>query len=243
MKIAVAGGTGVVGKYVVELANAAGYEVLSLSRSQGVDLTNDTNINLSGVDAVIDVSGTKTISSQKAKTFFEKTTSNLLKAEAAAGVKHHIALSIVGASKAPYGYYAGKALQEELVAKGEIPWSILCTTQFFEFAEQNLVNIGNFKIIPKMVSQPIAAQTVAKQLLKLVEAGPQRDIATIAGLEQMKMAKVLDSIAKVKAKSFKIIEMPLPNRFGKALFDGSILPDQETVLIRPALDEWLRIKK
>src|SRR5690606_34015377 len=108
-----------------------GHDILVLSRSEGVDLVSGSGVDLTDVDAVIDASGP---SGGDSRLFFEAATNTLLSAGAAAGVKHHVALSIVGAAKHPHGYYAGKALQEQLVERGRVPWTVVRTTQFFEFA-------------------------------------------------------------------------------------------------------------
>src|SRR5690606_32273907 len=125
MRIAVAGGTGVVGRHVVDVARDTGNEVVILSRFAGVDLLTSTGLarRLDGVDAVIDVTSILTQSGPKSRAFFSIVTTNLLEAERAAGIGHHVALSIVGSDQAPFGYYAGKAAQEELVSRGETPWT------------------------------------------------------------------------------------------------------------------------
>ena len=167
MRIAIAGATGTVGAHTVRFAAAAGHDVLQLARSNGVDLLTGRGLDLEGVDVVIDVSGPR--GGTSSKQFFASATEQLLSAEARCGVAHHIALSIVGAAKAPFGYYGGKALQEQLVTEAAVPWTILRATQFFEFAEQNVKKIGRFAIAPKMLSQPLAATAVADALVRLAE--------------------------------------------------------------------------
>src|SRR5690606_28447067 len=103
-------------------------------------------------------------------------------AEAAAGVGHHVALSIVGVDRAPYGYYAGKALQERLVTEGEVPWTILCATQFHEFAGQiyGQVKLGPIVVVPVMRSQPVAAREVAERLVELATDAPAGRVPDLA---------------------------------------------------------------
>ncbi|MEU3473853.1 NAD(P)H-binding protein [Rhodococcus sp. NPDC006774] len=138
MKLAVAGGTGTVGVHVVEVARQRGHEVVVLSRSAGVDLVSGSGLSdaLAGVDAVVDVASTQTISAKESMSFFAAVTRNLLTAEGAAGVGHHVALSIVGIDRAPHSYYAGKVEQERIIRAGTVPWTILRATQFHEFAGQ-----------------------------------------------------------------------------------------------------------
>ena len=136
MRIAIAGGTGTVGRHVVAAARATGHDPLILSRAAGVDLMTATGLadRLDGVDAVIDVSATSSLSAKKAIRFFGTVTGNLLAAERAADVPRHIALSIIGAAQGNSRYYAGKALQEQKVMDSGTGWSMLRTTQFHEFA-------------------------------------------------------------------------------------------------------------
>lgn len=239
MKIAIAGGTGVVGRYLVRLAEEAGHRVLVLSRSRGVDLATGRGLDLAGVDVVVDVSGPATTSAAKSRAFFGAVTGNLLRAEPLAGVEHHVALSIVGAAAAPRGYYSGKALQERLVAEGDRPWTILRATQFFEFAEQNAVAVGPWRLLPRMRSRPVAAMTVAERLLSLAEGGPAGNAADLAGPAELGIAEVLRAIGSARGESRRILEVPLPGGFGRALRDGSILPGPEAEIAGPTFEEWI----
>ena len=123
MNIAVAGGTGTVGRHVVTIARGRGHRVVSLSRAEGVDLVSGSGLAeaLGGVDTVIDVANTQTLNGKKSVDFFTAVTGNMLRAGTAAGVRHHVALSIVGADKASAGYYAGKLAQENLVSNAGFP--------------------------------------------------------------------------------------------------------------------------
>lgn len=237
MRIAIAGGTGLVGSHVVRLAEAAGHEVRVLSRSTGVDLVNGGGLDLTGVDAVIDVTGPSGLSSVK---FFETVTGNLLRAGASASVKQHVALSIVGAAGAPYGYYRGKAAQERMVAAGEVPWTILRATQFFEFALNTALRLGPLVVVPAMRSQPVAAASVAERLLEVVEGGPAGNAPDIAGPQELRMAEVARATLAARGENRRVLEVPMPGGFGRALRNGGILPGPDAQLIGPELAEWLR---
>ncbi len=167
MRIAVAGGAGTVGHYIVEQATTAGHDVVVLSRSNGVDLVTGDGARaaIDGADAVIDVASIQTLSATASRKFFGTVTEKLLAAARGADV-HHVALSIVGAAQAPAGYYAGKLLQEQLVAASAGHWSILRATQFHEFAVQVLAQakILGAHLVPRMRSQPVAASEVAAAL-------------------------------------------------------------------------------
>lgn len=240
MKIAVAGGTGAVGRHVVRLAEAAGHEVLVMSRGNGVDLEAGTGIDLTGVDTVIDVCATHDISAKRSREFFGGTTENLLRAGQDAGVKHHVALSIVGAVAHPHGYYAGKALQEQLVATGKVPWTILRATQFFDFAYQVAIKMGPLVLVPAMRSQPLAAEDVAKRLVEIAEAGPQGNARDIAGPREERMANLTRSWWAQRGERGRIVEFPLPGGFGRALRTGGVLPGPDADLSTQTFGEWLR---
>lgn len=239
MRMAVAGGTGIVGAHVVRLAEASGHEVRVLSRASGVDLVTGQGLDLAGVEAVIDVSGPSTTSAAKSRAFFKATTAQLLRAEQDAGVPHHLALSIVGATGAPHGYYAGKALQEQLVATGAIPWTMLRATQFFEFAEQKAVRLGSWAVVPAMQSQPVAAVTVAERLVRLAEVDPAGDAPELAGPEELRIAQVARAVFEHRGERRRVVEVALPGGFGQALRDGSILPGPGAEHAGPTLAQWL----
>ncbi|WP_205879374.1 SDR family oxidoreductase [Leucobacter triazinivorans] len=239
MRIAIAGGTGTVGAHAVRLAEEAGHETIVLSRANGVDLVLGRGLDLTGVDAVIDVSGTSTTSASKATGFFEAVTSTLHRAEREAGVGHHVALSIVGAAAAPHGYYAGKAAQERAVAAGPVPWTILRATQFFEFAEQVAVPLGAWRIVPAMRSQPVAAASVAARLVRLAEHAPAGDAPDLAGPAEMRMAELLRRVSAARGRPARVIELPLPGGFGRALRNGAVLPGPDAQLDGVSVDEWL----
>ena len=241
MRIAVAGGTGVVGAHTVRIARERGHEAVVLSRSTGVDLVTGSGLDLTGVDAVIDVSGATTVSAKAAREFFRSATEHLFAAEKRAGVGHHIALSIVGAATHPFGYYAGKALQEELVAAGPVPGSILRATQFYEFAAQNAVRIGPIVMLPRMRSQPVAAASVAGELVRLAEEGPAEGdrISELAGPREVRMAELLREIRDFRGERGRVFEFPLPGRFGRALASGGLLPGPEARRDPVTLATWL----
>lgn len=239
MKLAIAGGTGTVGTLVTDEAHRAGHTTTVLSRSHGVDLTTGEGLDLTGVDAVIDVTGVQASSSEESRGFFGTVTRTLLQAEQRAGVKHHLALSIIGAAQSPHGYYAGKALQEELVMQGEVPWTVLRTTQFFEFAEQMSTGMGPITIIPRVISQPVAASSVASRLVALAEAGASQRVHELAGPARMRMAELLRMILKSRGEAGPVVEFRLPGKFGTMLRSGLLLPGPEVELDTVTVAEWL----
>lgn len=239
MIIAIAGATGVVGAQASDYATSQGHAVKPLSRSHGVDLQTGAGLDLTGVDAVIDCSGPNTISAKQSKNFFAAVTNNLLSAAATSGVQHFVPLSIVGAATAPYGYYAGKALQEELVAAGSVPYTLVRATQFFEFAEQKVIKLGSLRLMPTIKAQPIAAATVGKFLVDTAIGEPTNSAVDIAGLEPHSMVDVFNQVQAHRGYTRKAKEFNLPGAFGRSLRDGSILPGPDAQLLGPTLDQWL----
>jgi uncharacterized protein YbjT (DUF2867 family) len=244
VKIAVAGGTGAVGRHVVDRVRELGHEPLVLTRSAGHDLVTGAGLAaaLAGVDAVVDVASVQTQSAEKSRAFFGSVTRNLLAAEAAAGVRHHIALSIVGSDRAPEGYYAGKALQEQLVEAGAVPWTILRATQFFEFPAQMLgqTTFGPVALIPTTRSQPVAAREVAARLVDLAVDAPAGRARDLAGPREERMADLARRWLRANGKRTRVVEFPLPGTFGRALRDGTLLPAAGAAdLGTQTFDEWL----
>lgn len=245
MRIALAGGTGVVGRHVDRLARERGHEVVVLARSRGIDLVSGEGLNLAAVNVVIDVTGPGRDERGGAAQFFERVTTNLLNAEEDAGVEHHVALSIIGAATINAGYYAGKRVQEDLVAAGPTEWTILRATQFFEFAEQMAQPMGPWVVSPKVRSRPIAAASVAAELLRLAEAAVLHGdldafgVHEIAGPQERAIADLLRELMGARADTRRVLELPLPGRFGKGLRDGSILPGPAAKLDGVTFEEWL----
>lgn len=249
MRIALAGGTGVVGRHVERLAQAAGHDVVTLARSRGIDIVTGEGLNLAAVDVVIDVSGPSAGERGGPVEFFERATTNLLNAEEDAGVGHHIALSIVGAARVNAGYYAGKRVQEDLVAAGLTEWTILRATQFFDFAEQVAKPFGSWAVVPKVRSQPVAAESVAAELLRLAHAAvvelqlDAHGVHEIAGPQERRIVDLLRERMGARGDARRVIEVPLPGRFGRGLRDGSILPGPGVKLDEVTFEDWLETQR
>ncbi len=183
MRIAVAGGTGLIGTMVVEALRANGDVPVVLARSAGVDLTTGEGLaeRLAGAAAVIDVTNVRAMSGKKSAAFFTAATASLLDAGARAGVGHHVVLSIVGVDRLDLGYYHGKRRQEELALAGPVPATVLRATQFHEFASQMLAARGPFALAPKMACQPVAAREVADALARIAGLAAMRPGARTGG--------------------------------------------------------------
>lgn len=243
MRIAVAGGTGTVGRHVVAVGRERGHDILVLSRATGADLVAGTNLDriLIGADAVIDVTSIATQSARASREFFGTVTGNLLDAEQRTGVGHHLALSIVGSDRAPFGYYAGKAEQEQRVRAGRVPWTILRATQFHEFAAQlyERFHVGPVALVPTMHAQPVAAKEVAARLLDLAESGPAAQTTDLGGPEKLRMVDMVRAYLETTERRARVWEVPLPGGFGRAMRDGTILPSADADHGTQTFAQWV----
>jgi uncharacterized protein YbjT (DUF2867 family) len=227
MKVAVAGGTGCVGTYVVAAVRARGDEPVVLARSTGVDITTGVGLDeaLQGVSAVIDVSNVATLSRSASIGFFEAATGHLIESGQRAGVSHHIALSIIGIDRVDSGYYAGKRRQEERVLSGPIPATVLRATQFHEFAAQ-VVDRGRgpVALVPRMRTQPIAAREVAEALSALTSAAPVGLAAELAGPQVLELTDLASQLLHARGSRRLVVPIRVPGKAGRAMASGALLP-------------------
>ncbi|WP_345752177.1 SDR family oxidoreductase [Microbacterium rhizophilus] len=242
-RIAVAGGTGTVGRHVIRAAQRAGHETVTITRSTGIDLITGVGLAaaLEGVDVVIDVSSIATLSTRASISFFDTVTRNLLAAERAAGVGHHVALSIVGAAKSTSGYYAGKAAQERLLMASGDRWSILRATQFHEFAAQ-MVGRGamlGMIVVPKMLSQPVAAAEVGAELVRIAEGAPVGLAQDLGGPGVERMADMVRRYLRASGRKGRVLEVRIPGSMGRVSADGSLLTGPDARRGTQTFDEWL----
>ncbi|WP_129658363.1 SDR family oxidoreductase [Rothia uropygialis] len=247
MKIVVAGATGTLGNRVMDEVLTMGHDPEPVSRSSGVDLMTGHGLadKLLGASAVIDVSATSKISTKASINYFTNATRNLIEAERAAGVPHHVGISIIGAAQVNANYYAGKAAQEELLLAEARGWSLLRTTQFHEFAKQLVGHskVGPLHLIPTMRSQPIAADEVATELVKIALGDPCGLAPDLAGPREENMAELVRQYLKATGQARRVIQVPLPGAWGRGMRDGTLLPPAETRRGQQTFDEWLAQQK
>ncbi len=242
MRVAVAGGTGLVGRHVVAALTGAGHDPVVLTRSRGVDLTSGAGLaeSLHGVDAVVDVSNVITASRRVSVAFFTSSTRTLLAAGRRAGVAHHVALSIVGVDRVRVGYYAGKVAQEELVLAGPVPATVLRATQFHEFTGRVLARVrGPLAVVPRMRIQPVAAREVADALAELAvseSAGRRVDLAGPAERELVELARRLLQARRARRR---VLAVRLPGAAGRGMAGGALLPAGPGPRGRQSFEEWL----
>ena len=242
MRIAVVGGTGRVGKPVVEAVRARGHEPVVLSRSTGVDVTTGAGLAgaLDGTPVVIDVSNVATIGRKKSVAFFAAAIGNLVQAGLRAGVSHLVVLSIVGVDRVDLGYYAGKRRQEELALSGRIPASVLRATQFHEFAAQLLERQhGPVALVPRMRSQPVAAREVAGALVDLALGEPAGMAPELAGPEPLEMTDMVRRYLHAHAGRRPVVPMRVPGKAGRTMATGALLPTGPGPRGTQTFGEWL----
>ena len=243
MRIAVAGGTGVIGTHTVAAAHAAGHDVVVLTRSRGVDVVTGRGLAdaLAGADAVIDVTNVTTLSGTKARSFFEAATRRLLAAETAAGVGHHVALSIVGIDGLDRSYYAGKLAQERAVIEGVVPYTIARAAQFHEFAGQILARMkGPVAILPKTLMRPVSAREVGAHLVRLTAAGPVGWAPDLVGPREEELADVARRQLAFDGIRRPVLSVRLPGVYGRGLASGSLRGGGDALRGEITFDEWLR---
>lgn len=241
MKIAVAGGTGLVGRLVVAELLAAAHEPVVLARSRGVDLMAGAGLeeNVSGCHAVIDVTNVVTVRKRVSIDFFARASENLLAAARRAGVRHLVVLSIVGCDAVDFGYYYGKRAQEEVVAGGDVPWTILRTTQFFEFPEPLLASRSPVAVVPRMLSQPVAAAEVAAALVAHAEREAVGCATELAGPERLDVADMARRLVAARGLRKLVLPVSAPGRVGTGMRGGGLLPLGEHVRGRRTFDRYL----
>ncbi|MFV0533751.1 MAG: SDR family oxidoreductase [Cumulibacter sp.] len=243
MKIVVAGATGTLGTRVITAVCAAGHEPVPISRASGADLITGSGITdaLQGAAAVIDASATRSTATKQSINFFTTVTRNLLDAERAVGVPHHVAISIIGAAKVNANYYAGKAAQEAILRAEPGGWSMLRTTQFHEFVTQLISHgrLGPLQGVPKMRSRPIAAAEAAAELVAIACGDPRGIEPDLAGPREETMAELVRRYLAATGHRRPVIEFPIPGAWGRGMRDGSLLPNSGTRLGLQSFDDWL----
>ncbi len=245
MRIAVAGGTGTAGRYAAAAGEAAGHQVVVLSRSTGVDVRTGQGLKgaLEGVDVVVDTLDGGTTNRARATAFFEESSGRLQDACADAGVRRVVVLSIVGVDRVPgFGYYRAKLAHEAAARRGTVPVSIVRTTQFLEFAGQVLdrMGFGPMAPVPSMRIQPVAARTVGRRLVEVATDGSPCLSSELAGPEAVELVEMARRTVRGRGAHKIVVPIRIPGAAGSALRGGALLPGPDALIAGPGPDEWLR---
>jgi uncharacterized protein YbjT (DUF2867 family) len=244
MKIVVIGGTGLIGSKVVSKLSERGYEVIAASPNSGVNTLTGEGLAevLKGASVVVDVSNSPSFEDGPVMEFFKTSTRNLLSYEAAAGVGHHLALSIVGCDRLPdSGYMRAKVAQEKLITESSIPYSIVRATQFFEFVNRiaDSATDGNTVRLPPVRFQPMAAEDVASAVSTVAMASPLNGILDVGGPEQFRFDELIRLGLSARNDPREVIADPHARYFGTELDEFSLVPGDGALLGEIRFEDWL----
>ena len=243
MKIVVIGGTGLIGSKLVSILRSKGHEVLAASPDSGVNTLTGEGLDaaLSGAQVVVDVANSPTFDEASIK-FFQTAGTNLLAAEKRAGVRHHVALSIVGTDRIPdSAYLRAKLTQENLIENSGIPYSILRSTQFFEFGGRiaDDASDGTTVRVPGAFIQPILSDDVVAVLADITLGTPLNGIVEVGGPERFRFEEFISRTLRGKHDSRKVVADLHARYFGTELREESLVPDGKARLGKTRLDAWL----
>lgn len=229
MKIVVIGGTGLIGRRVVERLRAAGHGAVAASPSSGVNTVTGEGLTdaLAGAQVLVDVSNAPDFSDEAVLAFFQESARNLVGAAQTAGIGHLVALSVVGTQRlAASAYFRGKAAQEELIRRSGLPYTIVQATQFFEFLPaiaQGGVTDGAIRL-PDAPLQPIAADDVAQAIAETALAPPSNGTREIAGPERFRIAEIVRRAVLARGEARDVLADPRARYFGSVLDESSLVP-------------------
>lgn len=245
MKVVVIGGTGLIGSKVVDGLRRLGHEALAAAPNTGVNTITGEGLAeaLAGAQVVVDVANSPSFEDAAALAFFTTAGRNLLAAEQAAGVKHHIALSVVGTERLlASGYFRAKMAQEELIEASPVPYTILRSTQFFPFVAGIIQSgsVGDEVRLSSALVQPIAADDVAQALVDIALGQPLDGMVEIAGPEAIRLDAFAQAYLSAKEDGRRIVADPTALYFGTALNDQSLTPGAHPLLGKLTLEDWLR---
>jgi len=245
MKIVVIGGTGLIGSKTAPILRQGGHEVVAASPNTGVNSITGEGLKeaMAGTQVVIDLANSPSFEDRAVLEFFETSGRNVHAAEAAAGVRHHVAVSIVGTDRTPEnGYFRAKVAQEKLIEASGIPYTIIRSTQFLEFLggiAASSAKGSTIRLSPGLF-QPIAADDVAAITADVALAAPRSGIVEIAGPERAPFNEIIARYLKAVGDPRQVVSDPEALYFGGRVEERSLVPLGETRLGRIGLDEWIR---
>jgi len=244
MKIVVIGGSGLIGSKVVARLAEQGHEAIAASPKSGVNTLTGQGLTevLAGAQVVVDVANSPSLEAEAALEFFTTSTGNLLAAGKAAGVGHHMALSVVGTERLhESGYLRAKLAQEQLIKESGIPYSIVHATQFFEFFQSiaDAATDGTTVRLSPALVQPIAADAVAGAVARTAVGEPVNGTIEIAGPEQFGLDELIRKGLSVRGDPRAVLADPEAPYFGARLEERTLLPGADALILDPRFDDWL----
>jgi uncharacterized protein YbjT (DUF2867 family) len=244
MKIVVIGGTGLIGSKLVAKLAAHGHDAVPASPDTGVNTLTGEGLTeaLADADVVVDVSNSPSFEDTAVLEFFETSTRNILGAEAAADVGHHVALSVVGTERlAESGYMRAKIAQEKLIKHSSIPYTIVHATQFFEFASRmaDEASDGGTVRVPPVLIQPMAADDVAAAVCNVALAAPLNNTVEIAGPQPLRFEDFVRQGLRAVGDQRAVVTDPQARYFGARLTERALLPGDGAQLGPTRFDDWL----
>lgn len=245
MKIVVIGGSGLIGSKVVTRLREQGHEAVPASPNSGVNTLTGEGLAevLQGAAVVVDVSNSPSFEAAAVLQFFETSTRNLLAHEAKAGVRHHVALSIVGIDRSPdNAYFRAKVAQEALITASSIPYSLVRATQFFEFVKSiaDSATEGNKVRVAPVLFQPMASDDVASAVARAAMAAPLNGIVEVAGPEQFRFDDLIRQGLRARNDPREVVTDPQALYFGSKVSERSLVPDDGAQLGETRFEDWLR---
>jgi uncharacterized protein YbjT (DUF2867 family) len=243
MKIVIIGGTGLIGSKVVTMLRERGHDAVPAAPQTGVNTLTGEGLAqaVTGADVVVDVSNSPSFDGEAAMKFFQTSTRNILAAEAAAGVRHHVALSVVGIDRlADNGYFRAKLAQEELIRSSSIPYSIVHATQFFEFLKgiaDDATSGGTVRVAPVMF-QPMAAEDVARMVSSVALGTPINGIVETAGPEPYRLDEFVRIGLRAQKDPREVVTDPKAPYFGSVLSERSLMPGDDARTGNVTFQAW-----
>src|SRR5262245_36316484 len=246
MKIVVIGGTGLIGSKLVKKLGEHGHEAVAAAPSSGVNSITGEGLAyaLKGASAVVDVTNSPSWEDAAVLKFFETSTRNLLASGAAAGVSHHVALSVVGTERLlESGFFRAKLAQESLVKASSIPYTIVRATQFFEFVTKiaDFSTEGNQVRLPSALIQPMAADDIASAIARIAVSSPANGTVEIGGPEQFRLDELIRRDLAARKDPREVISEPHARYFGIRVSERTLVPNDDARLGETRFGDWLSL--